>query len=71
MNTEHLSDVLAGKMKLTLKRNRLQNETLIQQISDGHAYKIEQLEARMMKYLAQANDYGLSDFKQLLMRMKW
>lgn len=50
---------------LTLERNRLQNDTLIQQISDNYAYKIEQLEARMMKHIAQAKDYGLNDFKKL------
>jgi hypothetical protein len=50
---------------LTLERNRMQNETLIQQISDNYAYKIEQLEARMMKHIAQAKDYGLNDFKKL------
>lgn len=48
-----------------MERNRLQNETLIQQVSDDYAYKIKQLEARMMKYLPQAKDYGLNDFKKL------
>ncbi len=50
---------------LTLERNRMQNETLIQQISDNYAYKIELLEVKMMKFLAQAKDHGLNDFKEL------
>ena len=49
----------------------MQNETLIQQISDDYAFKIEQLGAIMMKYLAQAKDYGLYNFKQLSDENEW
>lgn len=43
----------------------MQNETLVKQISDDYAYKIEQLEVKMMKFIAQAKDHGLNDFKEL------